>query len=48
MGPEACSGRLGSLAIVDLNPALDHGNITAELALDLVESWFGTSTLMRD
>jgi len=28
--------------------ALDHGNITAELAVDLVESLFGKSTLMRD
>lgn len=33
--------------IVELNPALDHRNMTAELAVDLVESLFGKSTLMR-
>jgi len=44
----ADSGRLGSLDIVELNPALDHRNGTAELAVDLVESLFGKSTLMRD
>ncbi|MBZ0222024.1 MAG: arginase [Dokdonella sp.] len=41
-------GRLGSLDIVELNPALDMHNQTAELAVDLVESLFGKSTLMRD
>jgi arginase len=41
-------GRMGSLDIVELNPALDHRNGTAELAVDLVESLFGKSTLMRD
>jgi arginase len=40
--------RLGSLDIVELNPAFDMGNKTAELAVDLVESLFGKSTLMRD
>ncbi|MFC7409618.1 MULTISPECIES: arginase [Hydrogenophaga] len=43
----ADSGRLGSLDIVELNPALDVRNKTAELAVDLVESLFGKSTLMR-
>jgi arginase len=43
----ADSGRLGSLDIVELNPALDLRNKTAELAVDLVESLFGKSTLMR-
>ena len=43
----ADSGRLGSLDIVELNPALDLRNQTAELAVDLVESLFGKSTLMR-
>lgn len=44
----ADTGRMGSLDIVELNPALDNGNSTAELAVDLVESLFGKSTLMRD
>jgi arginase len=39
---------MGSLDIVELNPALDHRNGTAVLAVDLVESLFGKSTLMRD
>ncbi len=43
----ADSERMGSLDIVELNPALDHRNATAELAVDLVESLFGKSTLMR-
>jgi arginase len=43
----ADTGQLGSLDIVELNPALDWGNQTAELAVDLVESLFGKSTLMR-
>ncbi|MCK6409999.1 arginase [Thauera sp.] len=43
----ADTGCLASLDIVELNPALDHRNITAELAVDLVESLFGKSTLMR-
>ncbi|WP_310625092.1 arginase [Limnohabitans sp.] len=38
---------LGSLDIVELNPALDHQNQTALLAVDLVESLFGKSTLLR-
>ncbi|MBO9826995.1 arginase [Xanthomonas sp. A2111] len=44
----ADSGRMASLDIVELNPVLDHRNLTAELAVDLVESLFGKSTLMRD
>jgi len=44
----ADSGRLGSLDIMELNPALDVRNQTAALAVDLVESLFGKSTLMRD
>src|SRR5690606_22604142 len=44
----ADSGRMGSLDIVELNPLLDNRNTTAELAVDLVESLFGKSTLMRD
>jgi arginase len=41
-------GRMGSLDIVELNPVLDTRNATALLAVDLVESLFGMSTLMRD
>ncbi|MCE7949725.1 MAG: arginase [Xanthomonadales bacterium PRO7] len=44
----ADTGRLGSLDIVELNPALDERNKTAKLAVDLVESLFGKSTLMRE
>ncbi len=43
----ADSGCLASLDIVELNPALDVRNKTALLAVDLVESLFGKSTLMR-
>ncbi len=39
--------RLGSLDIVELNPAFDRRNATAKLAVDLVESLFGKSTLLR-
>ena len=41
------TGRLGSLDVMELNPALDIRNRTATLAVDLVESLFGKSTLMR-
>lgn len=44
----ADTGLMGSLDIVELNPALDSRNATALLAVDLVESLFGKSTLMRD
>ncbi|HLS84376.1 MAG TPA: arginase [Arenimonas sp.] len=40
--------RVGSIDIVELNPALDERNRTGLLAVDLVESLFGKSTLMRD
>lgn len=40
-------GRLGSLDVMELNPALDVRNKTAILAVDLIESLFGKSTLMR-
>jgi arginase len=43
----ADTGRMASLDIVELNPAFDICNRTAELAVDLVESLFGKSTLMR-
>ena len=43
----ADTGRLASLDIVELNPALDVRNQTAELAVDLIKSLFGKSTLMR-
>ena len=43
----ADSGRLASVDIMELNPALDVRNRTAELAVDLLESLFGKSTLMR-
>ena len=44
----ADAGSLGSIDIVELNPAFDDHNRTAKLAVDLVESLFGKSTLMRD
>ena len=40
-------GRLGSLDVVELNPALDVRNRTAEVAVELIESLFGKSTLAR-
>jgi arginase len=43
----ADSGRLASLDVMELNPALDVRNRTAVLAVDLIESLFGKSTLMR-
>jgi len=43
----ADTGRLASLDVMELNPALDIRNTTAELAVDLIESLFGKSTLMR-
>ena len=44
----ADTGRLASLDVMELNPALDIRNQTAELAVDLIESLFGKSTLMRN
>jgi arginase len=43
----ADTGHLGSLDVMELNPALDERNRTAEVAVDLIESLFGKSTLMR-
>ncbi len=43
----ADTGRMASLDVMELNPALDVRNRTAELAVDLIESLFGKSTLMR-
>jgi arginase len=43
----ADTGRLASLDVVELNPALDVRNQTAEIAVDLIGSLFGKSTLMR-
>ena len=43
----ADTGRLASLDVMELNPALDERNRTAEVAVDLIESLFGKSTLMR-
>jgi len=43
----ADSHRLASLDVMELNPALDVRNQTAEVAVDLIESLFGKSTLMR-
>jgi arginase len=39
--------RLSSLDVVELNPAFDVHNSTAVLAVDLIESLFGKSTLVR-
>ncbi|MEN9627725.1 MAG: hypothetical protein RJA10_952 [Pseudomonadota bacterium] len=44
----ADTGRLASLDVMELNPALDLRNKTALVAVDLIESLFGKSTLMRD
>ena len=41
------TGRMASLDLVELNPALDVKNQTALVAVDLIESLFGKSTLMR-
>jgi arginase len=43
----ADTGQMASLDIMELNPALDVRNKTAVLAVDLVESLFGKSTLVR-
>jgi arginase len=43
----ADTGRLSSLDVMELNPALDVRNRTAEVAVDMIESLFGKSTLMR-
>jgi arginase len=43
----ADSGQLASLDVVEINPALDVRNRTAELAVEFVQSLFGASTLAR-
>jgi len=43
----ADTGRMASLDVMELNPALDLRNQTAKVAVDLIESLFGKSTLMR-
>lgn len=43
----ADTGLMGSLDVMELNPALDVRNGTAEVALELIESLFGKSTLIR-
>jgi arginase len=43
----ADSRRLASLDVVELNPAFDVHNKTAVLSVDLIESLFGKSTLVR-
>jgi arginase len=43
----ADTGRMASLDLFELNPALDERNRTALVAVDLIESLFGKSTLMR-
>lgn len=43
----ADTGHMASLDIVELNPAFDKRNATGKLAVDLVESLFGKSTLIR-
>jgi arginase len=43
----ADTGRLGSIDLVELNPAQDERNRSADLAVELVESLFGRSTLLR-
>jgi arginase len=43
----ADTGLLASLDVMELNPALDVRNRTADVAVDLIASLFGKSTLMR-
>ena len=43
----ADTGQLASMDLMELNPAFDVRNRTAEVAVDLIESLFGKSTLMR-
>jgi len=43
----ADTGRMASMDLMELNPALDEKNRTALVAVDLIESLFGKSTLMR-
>ncbi len=43
----ADTGHLASLDVMEINPAFDVRNRTAEVAVDLMASLFGKSTLMR-
>ena len=43
----ADTGRMASLDVVEINPALDMRNRTAEVAVDFIRSLFGASTLAR-
>jgi len=43
----ADTGCLASLDVVEINPALDVRNRTAELAVEFIQSLFGASTLAR-
>ena len=43
----ADTGRMASLDVMELNTALDVRNGTAEVAVELIQSLFGKSTLMR-
>lgn len=44
----ADTGCLASLDVMELNPALDVRNQTAAVAVELIESLFGKSTLIRE
>jgi len=44
----ADTGRMASLDVVEINPALDVRNRTAELAVEFISSLFGASTLARE
>jgi arginase len=44
----ADTGKLASLDIMELNPALDVRNKTAIITVELVQSMFGKSTLVRE
>jgi arginase len=44
----ADTGQLRSLDVVEINPALDVRNRTAELAVEFIQSLFGASTLVRE
>jgi arginase len=41
----ASDGRMTSLEVVELNPFLDHGNVSAERAITLVQSAFGRNII---
>lgn len=43
----ADTGALGSVDVMELNPAFDVRNRTAQVAVELIASLFGKSTLMR-